>query len=652
MYTHRVSYSHWMMGIPVSTDEFTTPNCLVHRISQNVDYTVDEYIEQQINECTKISLLNPSLTWIIWGFEKQVDKVYMSISNHIPAEEEYNQLVKLAGKTAMPHPPEIPNDQEWKRQQEEMEDKYNEDYPDAIIVEGMMHRKDKNQLLQRIVPPEIRDKLIDWNHEKLFHASYRKVLKRMKFKYFWKTMNEDIRKRISKCPACALLNAKRNLAHKHYRAKLFFTPRSAYAADYYGVYPNKQGYNNILGIIDLATGYAHIIPTKGRSAETTAAALLYKVILVHGVPQVFHSDAAQEFLSKAMKNLCTIIGCSQTNTKAHNPQGNAKIERMWQFVNKSLRQMNDDMYHHFDVFCPLIQEAWNTTPNEKGITPFELNHGMKARSLADSYTGDIPPYQYNTQATDISTIMSTAKALNQIAAQHKISSAKEAADILNSKGVKYNFKVGDQVAFYYPPTDKEAKKRGRKAKHLLQFRGPATIEEVLSSSNASFKLKYNERNYSRSVINLRPYKAEGEFHVATAEEDDQITVGSYLAVIDDPNDQVNNSKFHLAQVTDITDERITVWYMSTTAKKIKSAKWKYVYVEGTGRFTNRIPTHIARQQARLTCPALDDECIMVQNVQINKHNQIKSSSIRKIREKGLVHHRLGTTWPLPLRPNL
>ena len=157
---------------------------------------------------------------------------------------------------------------------------------------------------------------------------------------------------------------------------------------------------------------------------------------------------------------------------------------------------------------------------------------------------------------------------------------------------------------------------------------------------------------SRSVINLRPYKAEGEFHVATAEEEDQITIGQILAVIDDPDDQVNNSKFHLAQVTDITDERITVWYMSTTAKKIKSAKWKYVYVEGTGRFTNRIPTHIARQQARLTCPALDDECIMVQNVQLNKHNQIKSSSIRKIREKGLVHHRLGTTWPLPLRPEL
>ena len=40
------------------------------------------------------------------------------------------------------------------------------------------------------------------------------------------------------------------------------------------------------------------------------------------------------------------------------------------------------------------------------------------------------------------------------------------------------------------------------------------------------------------MINLRPYKAEGEFHVATAEEDDQVTVGSYLAVIDDPNDQI------------------------------------------------------------------------------------------------------------------
>lgn len=107
-------------------------------------------------------------------------------------------------------------------------------------------------------------------------------------------MLKDIKERLKLCPQCNILNAQRNLAHKYFRARVFSEPRVAYAADYHGVYPNKQGYNNVLGIVDLATGMIHLIPTKGRTAETTASALLYHVILRNGCPRIFHTDAAKE----------------------------------------------------------------------------------------------------------------------------------------------------------------------------------------------------------------------------------------------------------------------------------------------------------------------------------------------------------------------
>ena len=62
------------------------------------------------------------------------------------------------------------------------------------------------------------------------------------------------------------------------------------------------------------------------------------MILCHkGYPLLIHSDAAREFLSTAMASLCAITGMKQTTTKAHNPQGNATIERVWAFVGKCLK---------------------------------------------------------------------------------------------------------------------------------------------------------------------------------------------------------------------------------------------------------------------------------------------------------------------------
>ena len=106
---------------------------------------------------------------------------------------------------------------------------------------------------------------------------------------------------VSQCALCNLLKARMRLAHRHFRAKLFSTPRTSYGADYYGVKQNKLGYNNVLGIIDLATGNLVLKAVKARDAANTAHTLFYDIVMRKGVPLRFHSDAAREFLSTAMK---------------------------------------------------------------------------------------------------------------------------------------------------------------------------------------------------------------------------------------------------------------------------------------------------------------------------------------------------------------
>ncbi len=130
------------------------------------------------------------------------------------------------------------------------------------------------------------------------------------------------------CALYNLLKARRNLAHRHFRPKLFCTPRTSYGADYYGVKQNKAGYNNVLGIIDLASGNLILNAVKQRTAANTTHVVFNEIVARKGVPLLFHSDAAKEFLSTAMKALSAVLGMKQTDTCAHNPKSNAKIERV------------------------------------------------------------------------------------------------------------------------------------------------------------------------------------------------------------------------------------------------------------------------------------------------------------------------------------
>ena len=127
------------------------------------------------------------------------------------------------------------------------------------------------------------------------------------------------------------------------------------------------------------------------------------------------------------------------------------------------------------------------------------------------------------------------------------------------------------------------------------------------------------------------------------EEDNQVNIGDYVAVCDNCNDTRYASTFHVAKVLNIEDEIYSVWYMSTIARRMHTAKWKFVYAERTGRYSNRVPTHIDRLNSRLT-GKIDEDNILMGNLQLNKNYQIRKKCIDKLRKLGLTHHRLGTTW--------
>jgi hypothetical protein len=65
---------------------------------------------------------------------------------------------------------------------------------------------------------------------------------------------------------------------------------------------------------------------------------------------------------------------------------------------------------------------------------------------------------------------------------------------LNQSGSRVEDKglsPGDRVYFYKPPTQQEVVRRGRKAKHLAHYHGPATVQSQVQGRDRQYNITYN-----------------------------------------------------------------------------------------------------------------------------------------------------------------
>ena len=128
------------------------------------------------------------------------------------------------------------------------------------------------------------------------------------------------------------------------------------------------------------------------------------------------------------------------------------------------------------VWYVFSQDVALYIPTVDALNSNDLDQGMSATS------------------EDLATIMTSVTAFNKIAARIQAIHKTQTALLLSKSGIPGKpYKVGSKVSFYKPPTAADVMKASRKAKHLTQFHGPATITESLSNNGTTFKLEYNGR---------------------------------------------------------------------------------------------------------------------------------------------------------------
>lgn len=162
---------------------------------------------------------------------------------------------------------------------------------------------------------------------------------------------------------------------------------------YFGI--TEEGYNSVLSIIDIFTGYTRCIPTKGKSNTDAINALLINWISIFGKPYSIQNDGGDGFKHQNYNKFLENMDINQTKGNPYKATTQGRIERVHKELNKCLRTysvQNKESYIGKNGFVDdwsIVVSLFNIKMNNKllgtsGYCSNELVFGIKPNDTLDT----------------------------------------------------------------------------------------------------------------------------------------------------------------------------------------------------------------------------------------------------------------------------
>jgi len=336
---------------------------------------------------------------------------------------------------------------------------------------------------------ENRPKIMEENHSSAIggHKGITKTYNRIKQRYSWPNMREDINRYVQSCRPCQLKKLVRNKTRQP--MVLTDTPDLAFdkiAMDVMGPLPTTSSGNMyILTIQDLLTKYSLAIPLEHATAVNIANAFTDEFVCIYGAPKALLTDQGANFVNSLMRNIARKFRITQMKTTAYHPQSNGSVERSHHVLWEYLKQFVDKS-HEWDKWLKLACFSYNTSVHEgTKYTPYELVFGRTARTpSADPPPSDLQNESYTEYLTSL---FNRIRDSQTIARENLITSKQRSKRYYDRKTKIHNFKIGDYVYLLKEPN---------KGKLADQYVGPYKILELSKNHNAKIEIS---RDKTRTV---------------------------------------------------------------------------------------------------------------------------------------------------------
>ncbi len=231
-----------------------------------------------------------------------------------------------------------------------------------------------------VVPLSLRSQVIERFHDHRLagHLGIAKTLGKIKARYIWPRMRQDVYDYIQSCLACV----KRKpygvqTAPLQPIAPPTFTWQRI-AMDVVGPLPETYNGNRyILVMSEYSTRYMIGVAMPNQKASTVANALIINVILRYGSPTEILTDRGTNFCSKLLREICGRLNIKQTRTTAYHPATDGNVERFNRTMGDMLATTLTKDRHVWDEYFPYVIYVYNTSIHSStGETPHYLLYGQ------------------------------------------------------------------------------------------------------------------------------------------------------------------------------------------------------------------------------------------------------------------------------------
>lgn len=219
------------------------------------------------------------------------------------------------------------------------------------------------------VPDSLRTNVIAFLH-KLSHPSIKTTTKLVKQRYFWPSMDKDIKAYVYSCVDCQRAKVNR---HTRSAVEPISSPTDRFQTVHIDIvtlppasHPSPVPYRYLLTCIDRATRWCEAIPLLDISSVTVAIAFLSGWIARFGVPLHVVTDRGAQFESDLFAELSKLVGFHHVRTTSYHPQSNGFIERLHRTLKSSLMARAESWY----TSLPVVLLGLRMSPNSLQYSPF------------------------------------------------------------------------------------------------------------------------------------------------------------------------------------------------------------------------------------------------------------------------------------------
>ena len=334
------------------------------------------------------------------------------------------------------------------------------------------------------------------------HFGYTRTFHKLRQKYWWPQMLQNVKDYISSCDTCQRVKMDRRRKPTPLQPLPIEDTFSRVHIDILGPLPKtKEGQQYILLIIDSFSKWSEAFPLVTQEASEIAFVLYNEFICRFGAPRVLVSDRGRSFMSKIVVALCELFSIKQHHTSSYHPQTNSTVERANSTLAKVLTSYVNENQTNWASMLPSAMMAFRSTPatESTGFSLFELVFGKLMTMPADVELLPKPAMPVKTRQF-INELQARRRVCVEIARQNMNVSRDKAKEFYDKKAKVPDFKVHDKVLLHNKYT-----KPGMSPKLSNKYIGP--FEIVAAGPPFTFKLKDCKTNrINQTLVNANRLK--------------------------------------------------------------------------------------------------------------------------------------------------